>query len=264
MVGECLLKASGARPRAAGILARLERIGNASRTGGLAKLEEANLAEVVRRAERERIVSANQSFTEQRSELVKAAFTSLKLIEDALFGAIADAASAVHSWRPGGRGQTLSLGQAHLVFETAMETSSNPWNWTPPAFDVIAQSGIVLSFPADQYGYQGRSHSLWFCDARETGRYQWFETAFMVSPLLARREDGMNPFALDPGADASQALWNGAGAFELAWPLEAVDIGDMDEFIDRWARWLAEAAQGHLPEPSPMPERAIPRNWRQK
>jgi hypothetical protein len=145
----------------------------------------------------------------------------------------------------------------------ARETSSNPWNWEPPAFDVIAQSGIVLSVPTDQYGYRGRSHSLWFCDAREAGQYQWFETAFMVSPL-ARREASMNPFALDPGADAAKALWNGMAAFQLAWPLEPVDIGDMDEFIDRWARWYGEAAQGHLTQPSQMPERDTPRNWRQK
>jgi eukaryotic-like serine/threonine-protein kinase len=263
MISECLFKASGARPPAAAILARLERVAKASRPGGLAKLEEANLAEVARRAERERIVSANQSSTEQRSELVKAAFVSLKLIEDALFGAIADAAPAARSWRPGGRGRTLSLGQAHLEFVPAIETSPNPWNWEPPAFDVIAHSGIVLSVPTDQYGYQGRSHSLWFCDAREAGRYQWFETAFMISPL-ARKESSMNPFALDPGADSAKALWNGIAAFQLAWPLEPVDIGDVDEFTDRWATWFAEAAQGRLTHPSRIPERDTPRNWRQK
>jgi serine/threonine-protein kinase len=238
-------------------------MGTASRMGGLAKLEEANLAEVARRAERERIVSANQSSTEQRSELVKAASASLKLIENALFDAIADAAPAARSWRPGGRGRTLSLDQAHLEFVPVMKTPSNPWNWEPPVFDVIVQSGIVLSVPTDQYGYQGRSHSLWFCDAREAGRYQWFETAFMMSPL-APRESSMNPFALDPGADAAKALWNGVEAFQLAWPLEPLDIGDMDEFIDRWAGWFGEAAQGHLTQPSRMPERDTPRNWRQK
>jgi serine/threonine protein kinase len=175
MIEECLFKASGARPRAANVLARLERIGKASPTGGLAKLEAANLAEVVRRAESERIGSASRSAAEQRSELVKAAFASLKLIENAIFDAITDAAPAAFLGHAGrGRGRMLSLGQAHLGFEEAIETSPNPWNWEPPAFDVIAQSGIVLSFPIDQYGYQGRSHSLWFCDAREARRYQWF------------------------------------------------------------------------------------------
>jgi eukaryotic-like serine/threonine-protein kinase len=37
--------------------------------------------------------------------------------------------------------------------------------------------------PADDSGYEGRGHSLWYCDAREAGRYQWFETAFTLSPF---------------------------------------------------------------------------------
>jgi eukaryotic-like serine/threonine-protein kinase len=263
MVGECLFKAPGARPRAANVLARLEGIGKTNRAGGLAKLEAANLAEVTRRAESERIGSASRSAAAQRSELVKTASASLKLIEDALCDAIADAAPAARSGRAGRRGRTLSLGQANLEFVPAIETPSNPWNWEPPTFDVIAQSGIVLSIPIDQYGYQGRSHSLWFCDAREAGRYQWFETAFMIMPLV-RRQSNMSPFALDPGTDAAKALWNGLAEFQLAWPLEPVNIGDMDEFIDRWGTWFAEAAQGGLTQPSRMPERDTPRNWRQR
>ena len=213
--------------------------------------------------ESERIGSASRSAAEQRSELVKAGSASLKLIEDALFDAITDAAPTARSGRAGRRGRTLSLGQAYLEFVPVIETPSNPWDWEPPAFDVIAQSGIVLSIPIDQYGYQGRSHSLWFCDAREAGRYQWFETAFMIMPLVRRRSN-MNPFALDPGADAAKALWNGLAEFQLAWPLEPVNIGDMDEFIDRWATWFAEAAQSRLTQPSRMPERDAPRHWRQR
>jgi eukaryotic-like serine/threonine-protein kinase len=263
MVGECLFKAPGARPRAANVLARLEGAGRPTRARGLAKLEAANLAEVARRAESARIGSVSRSAAEQRSELVKAASASLKLIEDALFDAITDAAPAALSLHPSrGRGRTLRLSQAHLEFVPAVETSPNSWNWEPPTFDVIAQSGIVLSIPIDQYGYQGRSHSLWFCDAREAGRYQWFEMAFMILPLVRRRSD-MNPFALDLGTDAAKALWNGLAEFQLAWPLEPVNIGDMDEFIDRWGTWFAEAAQGRLTQPSRMPERDTSRNWRQ-
>jgi len=221
-------------------------------------------AEVARRAESDRIASAGKSDAEQRTELVKAASASLKLIEDTLFDAITDAAPTTASVQASrGRGRMLCLGRAHLMFETNIETPPNPWNWEPPAFNVISQSGLVLSFPPDQYGYQGRSHSLWFCDAHEAGRYQWFETAFMISPL-ARKESNMNPFMRDPGEDSAKALWNGMAAFQLAWPLEPVDVGDLDEFIDRWATWFAEAAQGRLTHPSRMPQRDTPRNWRQK
>jgi hypothetical protein len=263
MVEECLFKAPGARPRAASILARLEGMGKASRAGGLAKLEEANLAEVARRAESEKIGSVSRSAAEQRSELLKAASASLELIGDALFDAIADAAPAALPCAGRGGGRALGLGQAQLELLPAVETSPDPWDWKPPAFDVIAQSGIILRIPMDRSGYEGRSHSLWFCDARETGRYQWFEAAFMIMPLVPRIRK-KNPFGLPPGRDAAKALWEGMAEFQLAWPLEAVDIGDIDEFIDRWAMWFSEAAQGRLTQPSRMPERDTPRNWRQK
>ncbi len=33
-------------------------------------------------------------------------------------------------------------------------------------FDVSAFSAISVRKPRDGYGYEGRSHALWFCDAR--------------------------------------------------------------------------------------------------
>ncbi len=71
----------------------------------------------------------------------------------------------------------------------------------------------------------------------------------------------MRPFMADPGVEAAKALWVGVSEFQLAWPIEPVDA---DVFIDRWAHWLADAAQGRLQSPSTMPERPTPRNWRQK
>ena len=72
----------------------------------------------------------------------------------------------------------------------------------------------------------------------------------------------MNPFALDPGEDAAKALARAVTGFQLAWPLDPLEIGDLDEFIDRWATWFADAAQGRLSQPSRMPERNVPRSWR--
>jgi eukaryotic-like serine/threonine-protein kinase len=107
-----------------------------------------------------------------------------------------------------------------------------------------------------------RSHSLWYCDARESGRYQWFETAFMISPLIPR-QSSLNPFGLDPGEDAAKALGPGMAELQLAWPFTVVGIGDLDDFIGRWAGWFAEAAQGQLNQPSTMPERQPQGSWRQ-
>jgi serine/threonine protein kinase len=134
MIGECLFKAPGARPRAANVLARLERIGKVSRIGGLAQLEEANLAEVARRADGERSASASRSAAEQRSELAKAATASLKLIGDSLFDTIGDAAPAVLPQAGRGGGRTLGLGKAQLELVRAVETSPDPL--------VLAGSGL--------------------------------------------------------------------------------------------------------------------------
>ncbi|MGY4413197.1 hypothetical protein ACVWW4_004933 [Bradyrhizobium sp. LB7.1] len=82
----------------------------------------------------------------------------------------------------------------------------------------------------------------------------------MVSPLLGRNTT-MRPFMADPGIEAAKALWNGMSEFQLAWPIEEIDP---ELLIDRWANWLADAAEGRLHAPSTMPEKPTPRNWRQK
>lgn len=49
--------------------------------------------------------------------------------------------------------------------------------------------------------------------------------------------------------------------YQAAWPFTPLVIGELDEFIDRWAAWLAQASTGGLQHPSTMPERPS-NNWR--
>ncbi|MGW4914253.1 hypothetical protein [Streptomyces sp. NPDC004270] len=49
---------------------------------------------------------------------------------------------------------------------------------------------------------------------------------------------------------------------EVAWPFIPLVIGDLDELINRWADWLAQAATGRLTHPSRMPERNPQGSWR--
>jgi serine/threonine-protein kinase len=265
IVAECLYKAPGARPSPANLLERLQRIGKERTSGGLARLREANLGEVARRSESERIASENRSAAERRAALFKSASQSWTMIRDTLFHAIADAApSAIQ--QTGRHGEmSLALGLAQIEFFPLVETAEDPWHWggRRPAFDVMAHAGIIVRKPRDRYDYEGRSHSLWFCDAREANRYQWFETAFMLTPMTGK-SSYVRPFALDPGRDAAKALWVGLSEFQLAWPLEPLTIGDLDDFIDRWANWFALAADDRLSFPSTMPERPTPRNWRER
>lgn len=263
LVEECLYKAAEARPSPANILARLGRATEPARSGGLARLEAANRTNVARRGEIGRQASAQQSEAERRQALADTAAQVLTRVAATLRDAIMEAAPSSSLSTGLKVGWTIQLDRAELRLAPPVTASPSSWGSRgTPAFDLIAFSEVSLRVPADQYGHEGRSHSLWFCDAQEAGRYQWFETAFMLSPFTAKmaRQD---PFSLDPGEDAASAVRAGMAHIQVAWPFMALIPGELDEFMGRWAGWLAEAAQGQLHRPSSMPERNPQGSWRQ-
>ena len=83
----------------------------------------------------------------------------------------------------------------------------------------------------------------------------------MISPLIPR-QSRQNPFALDPGEDAAKAVGPSMAEWQVAWPFTVVGIGDLGDFIGRWAGWFADAAQGQLNQPSTMPELQAQGSWR--
>jgi serine/threonine-protein kinase len=154
------------------------------------------------------------------------------------------------------------MNQAELKMSHASRHAAGKWGrGQAPAFDVIATASLNLRIPPDRHEYEGRSHSLWFCDAREAGRFLWHETAFMISAWIPRRAR-QNPFALDPGEEAGVAVGSGMAEFEVAWPFTPLVIGELDDFIDRWAGWFALASQGKLGHPNSIPERPPSGSWR--
>jgi serine/threonine protein kinase len=204
IVAESLFKAPGARPSSANLLARLKR-SQQQRSGGLAKLSEAHLGEVARKGESDRLASEARSEAERRVDLFRSSSSLLDALYGELSQAIADAAPSVKRGGEGKRkGITFGLGPAQLELVPIAKTPSKPWEWEPPTFDVIAHAGVILRVPRDRFEFEGRSHSLWYCDAFEAGRYEWIETAFMISPLSAR-STRMRPFLADPGVEAAKA-----------------------------------------------------------
>lgn len=263
LVDECLYKASAARPTPANVLQRLHRLEAAPSSPGLARLEKAHRAEIGRRAEEARKDSEQQTVQERRSELFKAAAHSLERLADRLRQAIESAAPSSHFTDVDrGRGWKVVLGPAALAFSEAQRELADPWKWPRrPAFDVIATADLTLKVPADRYGYTGRSHSLWFCDAQSANEFTWFETAFMISPFMQSRR-AMSPFALRPSEKAAKAVGSGMNEYQVAWPFTALVFGDLDEWVDRWAGWLAEGAEGHLHHPRQQPEHPTSGSWR--
>jgi eukaryotic-like serine/threonine-protein kinase len=268
LIQECLYKPPGARPNPRNLLARLNRLAkSAAPSSGLARLQEANRAEVSRLGEAARRDLEARSDSESRAALVDAALTSFQTISAMLKEAIRDAAPAVRQtdgpygmWR-------LRLNDAELNLEPLVATQPSPWGSSDaPAFNVIAHSSLSLRIPPDRFEYEGRSHSLWYCDAQEQDQYQWYETAFMGTAFykLAGKRSRQDPFALNPGEEAAKAVWTGIAEYQVAWPFSVVSPGDLDDFIDRWASWFADASQGRLQHPSSMPERSPTESWRRR
>ncbi|GLZ37200.1 serine/threonine-protein kinase [Actinokineospora sp. NBRC 105648] len=266
LVEECLYKSPQARPNAVNLVKRLERAAEQAASPGLAALQESNRAQAVSKAASVRAESVAQSEQQRRAGLFEAATRSFTRIADAFKDALTSNAPGATVRAVRGGGWEIHLGQAVLTLTGPTRTAESAWgSWDRPGFDVIAHAEIDLLIPADRYGYEGRKHSLWFCDAAPTGQgsYQWFETAFMVSPLLNRpvRQD---PFALDPGTEAAKALWTGMAEWQLAWPFTPLTVDDLDEFIGRWAGWLATASNGRLSHPNSMPERRPENSFRRR
>ena len=261
LVAECLYKAPGARPSAQTVLIRLQRhLANQqpALSAGLARLQQTNLREVGRQAEAEREASAAQSAEAQCSELLQSSQQAFQGFSEALHEAILASASAAEPSQSR-KAWTISLGRAQLEMGSPSQTPPNPWTWQAPAFAVIAHAHIAVTIPRHN-DYEGRSHSLWFCDAQEEGRFQWFETAFMS--ILSRSRHTKAPFALAPGTESAKALWRGLAEYQVAWPFEPLHMDTFHAFVDRWASWFAEAAAERLFHPQRLPEREPNGSWR--
>jgi serine/threonine-protein kinase len=258
IVEECLIKAPEARPNPGCLLARLERA-LSGESVGLERLHEANRAETNRLAEAARRASERATEDERRAALYEAAVSSFQTIRETLVATI-QAAAPASVRHDDGRTTSLTLGKAKLWVEEPQRFPG--WGGSREvAFDVIAGAALGVNVSPDRYGYQGRSHSLWFCDAQHDGAYGWFETAFMYSPLLTR-QSATNPFGLGPGPQSVKALRPVMDEFQVAWPYTQLVLEDLDDFVKRWADWFASGAQGQLHMSTSMPERSPGGSWR--
>jgi len=262
LVTECLFKAADVRPTAANLLARLALVFRPP-SPGAGQLQAANQAQVQRFANEAAMHSAARSAAEWRREVVASATKVLAMVAERLGQSIRDNAPAA-MWRPplggGVLGSSASLGPATLSLSSVEQSREDAWGHWKPGFQVIAHAVIDVRIPPDCFQYEGRSHSLWFCDAQESGVLRWYETAFMVSPLIPQR-DRQAPFALPPGEDAGKALGTGLTELLVAWPFTPIEPGSEVDFLERWMAWFAQAAQGQLSHPPSMPERPLG-SWR--
>lgn len=262
LIDECLYKAPEARPTPADLRIRLDRAAISRSLPGLSALEKANRIEVLRRQEAARQESEARSESERRAALAAVGKKSYERISEALHNSIEAAVPTATVLLGAQGGWSIRLGTAEITIEKTKRHNREDWgDWSAPVFDVVLVGSVNVRIPADRHQYEGRSHSLWYCDSQEEAQYGWYETAFMISPLV-NQQGRQDPFALSPGEAAAKALWAGVAKYQVAWPFTEIPLDDINEFLDRWADWLAKAAQGKLERPRSMPERDPKGSWR--
>jgi len=257
------MKRPEVRPTAARLL---ERLAVVLRPASIAAslLQAVNQAQVQQQATEAAAQSATCSAIERHHEIFASATKTLNMVADPLGQSIRDnAPSAIWSLptNRGYLGSSVRLEPATLGLSSVKECLDDNWGHYKPKFQVIAHASIEVRMPPDRFGYEGRSHSLWFCDAQKAEEFRWYETAFMFNPLV-QWQSRMTPFALAPGEDAGKALSRVATEFQVAWPFTPIEPGGEMEFVERWIRWFALAVQGQLVHPHTMPEYPVG-IWRQ-
>jgi hypothetical protein len=261
LVAESLYKAPQARPTPANILSRLHASQQVP-SPAAARLQAANQMIVGRHLEEDAKASAQKSTKQERRELFNDAQHSFgQILEILLAHALEAAPAATVTRRPN---LVLRLGDGVLAVDQLRPAPpgclANPHG--EPPFEVIAYTAIAARKPRDRFGYEGRSHSLWFCDAHSEDIYRWFETAFMVQPGI-RQTTTLDPFALPPTDEQAAGAFSPAMTVrQVAWEPVPFDQGDEERFIERWLGWFAGAVDGTLAHPSHMPENSGGRHRR--
>lgn len=280
LVDQCLMKAPEVRPSAENFLTRLGQILRPS-SGGASLLQAANLAQSDQAATEMTARSAAEEEAQRKREIVRSASQIFSIVLNQLEQAIHDNAPAatieqikkrrivgttrkvqvLDSGRDYSDGLSAKLGPATLTVQSIEESNNNNWGHYKPIFQVLAHTTIDVKIPTDRYEYEGRGHSLWYCDAEKEGVFHWYETAYMFSPLIGKR-GRQNPFSLLPGEESGKALSRVMTEYQVAWPFTRIEVGNEHEFIDRWLTWFAQGAVNQLSLPSSMPERITHGTWR--
>ena len=266
LIGECLRKPASARPRAATLLDRLDQLFQTRDSTGLASLQDANVTVVAEQAKAESEAAKRSTTRRLREQLLDAAVQTLDEVVAEIVDTIVSAAPAAALHRAD-CSASLELGDARLTISGPRAVNVENLRREHP-FDIVAAADIRLQYPRrDRYDHRGRSHSLWYCDAQVEGEYSWFETAFtiMFSQEPRTRLGALShgePFALDPGDESAEAVCRGVSHFHVAWPFTPVVPSFIDDVVDRWAGWLADASQGRYRQPTSMPEVKVGNSWR--
>ncbi|WP_371407955.1 serine/threonine protein kinase [Kribbella sp. NBC_00662] len=255
IIEECLWKPAPARPSPSNLLARLATAAAEPSRPGASRLAKANQAEAARLATDHASAVAAEERAEAAERLFEAAEQALPAIVDPLMDAIRTDAPIA----------TMQMGYQNVMYFLAtlrgakIGVSKARRSYHDGPFTVIASAVVSVNMSPARNGYEGRAHSLWYCDAQEAGRFAWYETAFMT--VMSQASDAVLPYSLFPN-EAADAIRRVMNTRQVAWPFEELDRADPVEFVDRWIDWFAQAVERQLYYPSNMPEKPTGGSWR--
>lgn len=261
LIEGCLSKAPQTRPTPAEFRKQLQLSLKSAVGAGLSALENANQSLARTKIDLARKASEAKTEAERRAAMAKSAAHNYERLSGELLSTFTDSAG-LGEVKVGQNGAwALQLGKARLEMSAPR---SVPQADSELGFEVISCASISLSQPRDYRGYEGRSHSLWYGDIQAQGLFQWYETAFIGSIMTRGSQPSSHPYALAAGPASVESIRGGGmtGHNQIAWPFTEVDIFDLDEFVQRWAGWLAEAYEGKLRSPSRLPEKQAHGSWR--
>ncbi|MGK3954806.1 serine/threonine-protein kinase [Arthrobacter sp. R4] len=260
LIEYCLAKAPEARPTPADFRKQLKLSLRGAVGEGLSALENANQALARTKLELARKESEAKTAADRRTAMADSAIHIYRRLSKEALDAFSDSAGQGEVNAGENGAWTLVLGDSRLEMSAAV-----PAGTADLPFEVIACAAVHVRRPRDARGYEGRSHSLWYGDVAVEGQFQWFETAFIQSIVARQPQPSAHPYALMAGPAAAEAIRGGgtSGRDQLARPFTPVDVFDLDEFVQRWAGWLAAAFNGTLHSPSMLPESRPEGSWRQ-
>lgn len=251
IVAFCLRKSPQARPSTASLVAQLgaaETKMNAQRADPLVQAAaQVASAKAAEEAEYERTAAAQR----QRLELATDGMSLLSDIMDDLYGEVSSAAIGAQR---NARANEIHVGSGSLRYRVEFpHLESKVFEKTQWA-DVIV--GVCLEVNQRNSSYSGRSANLWYGDLDKSGQYRWWETAYWS--WGTRRILGSEPAGLvgEKGLEyAVLVVSNITSGVQFAYKPRPIDGEFRDQFVERWKRWLADAALNKLSSPSHLPEK---------
>lgn len=248
LIATCLRKPPGARPSLPSVIEQLERAQSTVLRHDPIVAAGAVVAE--RAAASDAHAAHERSREQARADLAKAGDEILVELRQRIFDEIKASSPLAQQIRDSG----IALGEGVLTIEKRFQVLPTG-TFKSSGWDVIT-GWIVKVTQSNNRRYRERSANLWYADRDNSGSYRWFEVGYWT--WGGRQVTNDAPFALNSSqlTDADLALSNITHTFDVSpRPPRPIDGTGEDWFVERWKRWLAEAATSSMSYPSHMPER---------